>query len=68
MALLNYTTEIAVAKTVGEIIGILTAHGARAILQECDDKGAIAGLSFKIDLGEQELAFGCRRIGARCCG
>jgi hypothetical protein len=57
MPLLNYTTSIQVQKTVVEIIAILTTHGARAILQEYDDKGAIAGLSFKIHVGEQELAF-----------
>jgi hypothetical protein len=57
MPLLNYTTSIQVQKTVGEIIAILTTHGARAILQEYDDKGAIAGLSFKIHVGELLLAF-----------
>jgi hypothetical protein len=48
----------------GEIIGILTAHGARAILQEYDDHGAITGLSFQIDVGEQELGF---RLPADWC-
>jgi hypothetical protein len=57
MPLLNYTTSIQVQKTVGEMVSILTAHGARAILQGYDDKGAIAGLSFKIYVSEQELAF-----------
>jgi hypothetical protein len=57
MPLLNYTTSIQVQKTVGDMVGILTAHGARAILQEYDDRGAIAGLSFNIHVGEQELAF-----------
>jgi hypothetical protein len=32
MALLHDTTYVSAAKTVGEIIGILTAHGARATL------------------------------------
>lgn len=57
MALLNYTTQVAVAKTVGEIISILTTHGARAVLQEFDDQRRIAGLSFQVLVGEQELAF-----------
>jgi hypothetical protein len=57
MALLNYTTQVSAAKTVGEIIGILTAHGARAILQEYDDHGAIRGLSFQIHVGAKELGF-----------
>jgi hypothetical protein len=57
MALLNYTTQVAAAKTVGEIIGILTAHGARAILQEYDDHGTITDRSFQIYVGGQELGF-----------
>jgi len=57
MPLLNYTTKIQVQKTIGEVVNILTAHGARAILQEYDDKGAITDLSFKVQVGEQELAF-----------
>jgi hypothetical protein len=57
MPLLKYTTSIQVQRTVGEMVGILTAYGARAILQEYDDTGAIAGLSFNIHVGEQELAF-----------
>jgi hypothetical protein len=57
MPLLNYTTSVHVQKTVGEIIAILTTHGARAILQEYDDQGTITGLSFKVRIGEQELAF-----------
>jgi hypothetical protein len=57
MPLLNYTTSVQVQKTVGEIIAILTSHGARAILQEYDDHGVLTGLSFKVRVGEQELAF-----------
>jgi hypothetical protein len=48
MALLHDTTQVSTAKTVGEIIDILTAHGARAILQEYDDHGALTGLSFRL--------------------
>jgi hypothetical protein len=57
MPLLNYTTTVQVQKTVAEIIAMLTGHGARAILQEYDDHGTITGLSFKVRVGEQELAF-----------
>jgi hypothetical protein len=57
MARLHDTTHVAAAKTVGEIMGILTAHGAWAILQADDDHEAITGLRVQIDVGEPELGF-----------
>jgi len=48
MPLLNYTTQIEAAKTVGQIHGILSAHKARAILTNYDDNGQIESLSFEI--------------------
>ncbi|GAI18091.1 unnamed protein product, partial [marine sediment metagenome] len=32
MPLLNYSTSISAQKTVGEIMGLLAGHGAKAIL------------------------------------
>lgn len=50
--LLNYTTSINPQKTVGEIMGILAGHGARAILMNYSDDGSIEALSFQIDTAQ----------------
>lgn len=39
MPLLNYTTKIEVYATIGQIHGMLAAHGARRITQEYDENG-----------------------------
>lgn len=49
MPLLNYTTKVNVYATLGEIQGQLVAHGAKKIMQDYDDEGHIAALSFLID-------------------
>ncbi len=49
MPLLNYTTQIEASKTVGQIHGILVAHGARAILTNYDSQGQIESLSFEVE-------------------
>ena len=46
MPLANYTTSVEAIKTVGEIQGILVAHGARSILMNYDGDGFIESLSF----------------------
>lgn len=50
MAIKNYTTQITVEKTVGEIENILSKHGAKKILKEYDGAGNVVGVSFIIDL------------------
>lgn len=57
MALLNYTTQISVEKTIGEIQQCLVAHGAKAILTEYDDNGYITALNFKITLEKRDIGF-----------
>lgn len=57
MPLLNYTTKVAAEKTVGEIQRCLAAHGAKAVLSEYDDKGNVIALSFKVSVGNQDIAF-----------
>lgn len=57
MSLLNYTTSIEAAKTVGEIEKNLAKHGAKAILKNYDDDGYIKSLSFIIQYGKQEIPF-----------
>ena len=49
MPLLNYTTQIEASKTVGQIHGILVAHGARSILTNYDSRGQIESLSFEVE-------------------
>lgn len=48
MALLNYSTTIEAIKTVGEIQGILAGHGAKTILINYGDDGAVEALSFLV--------------------
>lgn len=48
MTLLNYTTQIEAVKTVGEIQGILAAHGAKSILTDYGDDGTVEALAFQI--------------------
>lgn len=38
MAIKNYTTSIAAVQTVGEIQGILAAHGAKSVMMNYDEK------------------------------
>jgi hypothetical protein len=57
MPLLNFTTEISVDKTVGEIQRILSKNGVTAILMENDDDGEISALSFHARVGDQTIAF-----------
>ena len=49
MPILNYTTSIAVEKTVSEIQAMLSKAKATAILTEFDGSGNITALSFKIN-------------------
>lgn len=49
MPLLNYTTKINVYTTLGEIQAQLVNHGARKIMQDYDDAGRLAALTFAID-------------------
>lgn len=57
MPILNYTTQIAAERTLMELSRILTRAGARAILTEFDGEGDVAALSFRVLVGEREVAF-----------
>lgn len=48
MPLLNYTTKVNVYTTLGEIQGQLVKHGAKKIVQDYDEAGNIAALTFAI--------------------
>lgn len=58
MALLNYTTTVAVEKTVGEIQATLHKHRCRGIQTRYSDDGEITGLAFtlKTEFGEKDYA------------
>jgi len=49
MPIANYSTTVDALKTVGEIQGILVAHGARSILMNYGKDGSIESLSFIIE-------------------
>lgn len=57
MALKNYTTTIAVEKTIAEIQSMLAKAGASRIMTEYDDTGNIVALSFQLKLGDDYVAF-----------
>jgi hypothetical protein len=57
MALLNYTTEIAAEKTVGEIQRKLAQAGASQVLHGYDASGNLSELSFRIKTQFGEMAF-----------
>lgn len=49
MSILNYTTKVPVAKTMGEVTAMLVKSGARQVMTEYDDDGSPAGLTFSVD-------------------
>lgn len=57
MPLLNYTTQIDAFKTIGDISKLLAKAGASAVMHDYDQSGNIVALSFKIKLGDQDIAF-----------
>jgi len=55
MPIANYTTSVEAIKSVGEIQGILVAHGARQILKNYAKDGAIESLSFIVETPYGEM-------------
>jgi hypothetical protein len=51
----NYSTAIAVDKTIGEIEKILSVHGAKRVMKEYGPDGIIAMLAFTIDTPNGEM-------------
>lgn len=48
MPIKNYTTKIAAVQTVGEIQGILAAHGARKVMMDYDGAGKVTSVTFAL--------------------
>jgi len=57
MAIKNYTTSIAVEKTMMEIEKILASHGATHLYKVYDNDGRPIALAFKTNVGDQSVAF-----------
>lgn len=56
-AIKNYTTQIAIEKTVAEMHKLLAMHKATAIMTEYDDEGIVTNLSFKLKTATGEIPF-----------
>ena len=65
MPIMNYTTSIAVSKTMGEIQGALARRGVTRISTLFDDDGVPAGLAFtmKTDYGPRDFELPVRTDG-----
>ena len=50
MPIKNYTTEIPAVQTVGEIQGLLAAHGARKVMMDYSDSGKVEAVTFGLML------------------
>lgn len=57
MPLLNYTTRIAVEKTVGQIQAMLAEAGAAAIMIEYDTERILSSVSFRIEYNDALVSF-----------
>lgn len=62
MPIKNYMTKIPACQTVGEIQGILAAHGARKVMMDYTDSGRVEAVTFALMLNQQLVGF---RIDAR---
>lgn len=57
MPLLNYTTKVPVYRSIQEIQKTLVKAGARSVMMDYDDEGAISAIAFKIVLNSNEISF-----------
>ena len=57
MPIKNYTTKIAVEKTVSEIELILSKHGAKKILKDYNGGGYVTGISFMVETPTGNIPF-----------
>ena len=49
MPIKNYTTRIPAVQTVGEIQGILAAHGARKVMMDYAENGKVTAVTFALE-------------------
>ena len=57
MPIKNYTTKVQAVQTVGEIQGLLAAHGARRVMMDYGDNGSVTAVT------SRESYESCRRNG-----
>lgn len=57
MPIKNYTAKVPAAQTVGEIQGILAAHGARKIMMDYGDNGKVLAVTFSLSCGNELMGF-----------
>jgi hypothetical protein len=55
--LLNYTTTVAVSRTIGQVQALLVEAGARRIMTEYDDVGHATGVAFTIQTVSGDRSF-----------
>ena len=51
MAIKNYTTKVPAVQTIGEIQGLLAAHGARKVMMDYDE-GKVTAVTFALQAGD----------------
>lgn len=62
MPIKNYTTKVPAVQTVGEIQGLLAAHGARKVMMDYSDCGKVEAVTFGLMLNGTMAGF---RIDAK---
>lgn len=62
MPIKNYTTKVPAVQTVGEIQGLLAAHGARKVMMDYSDSGKVEAVTFGLMLNGTMAGF---RIDAK---
>lgn len=65
MPIKNYTTKVPAVQTVGEIQGILAAHGARKVMMDYGKDGRVEAVTFAIETAGGVRGFALpSRVGA----
>ena len=49
MPIKNYTTKVPAVQTVGEIQGLLAAHGAKRVMMDYGDNGSVMAITFALE-------------------
>lgn len=57
MPIKNYTTEVGVDRTIGEISSMLASHGARSVQVDYDGTGKAEGVGFNFPVAGQMIHF-----------
>ena len=57
MPIKNYTTGVSAVQTVGEIQGLLAAHGARKVMMDYSDTGKVEAVTFGLMLNGKMAGF-----------